>query len=232
MEEIPLIGLILAMPLEAGPFIEALGLEATGEACLPVYKGDGIVLVISGIGKTNAAIATTYCCTAFHPQWIVNLGAAGSTKASHRLGDVFHVTKVVEWDRPLPSSQTPHVHSPQVLRDEDLPHVLRGHPPHVLREEHFPHVLPGFREAVLATQDKPVIDRRHRLAIEPHADLVDMEGAAVVQAAQKLATPCVLFKFVSDTPDHESKADIIAHIRDFGAAFCRFVADSVIPVLR
>ena len=206
MERIPLIGLILATRLEAGPLIEAFGLEARGEAGLPVYKGDGIVLVISGIGKTNAAIGATYCCAAFHPQWIVNLGAAGSTKASHGLGDVFHVTKVIEWDRPLMSSK-----GPRLL---------------------YPHVLRGFREAVLATQDRPVIDRSQRKAIEPHTDLVDMEGAAVVQAARKLATPCVLFKFVSDTPDHESEADIVAHIKDFGPAFCRFVADSVIPALR
>jgi len=63
-------------------------------------------------------------------------------------------------------------------------------------------------------------------------DLVDMEGAAVVQAARKLATPCVLFKFVSDTPDHEKEADVIARIREFGPVFCRFVKDSVIPALR
>jgi len=205
-ERVPLIGLIMATRVEAAPFIEALGLEASGETGLPAYKGDEIVLVISGMGKANAAMAAAYCCFTFHPQWIVNLGAAGSTKASHRLGDAFHVTKVVEWDRPLLSSEGPHLH--------------------------FPHVLRGFREAVLATQDRPVIDRRAREVIAPWADLVDMEGAAVVQAARKLATPCVLFKFVSDTPDHEKEADVIAHIREFGAAFCRFVTDSVFPALR
>lgn len=205
-ERIPLIGLIIATRMEAEPFLEALGLEASGETGLPVYKGSGIVLVISGIGKANAAIAATYCCTLFHPRWIVNLGAAGSTKASYGLGDVFHVTKVVEWDRPLLSSRGPHLH--------------------------YPHVLKGFREAVLATQDRPVMDRKARKAIGPHADLVDMEGAAVVQAARKLATPCVIFKFVSDTPDHEREADVVAHIREFGTAFCCFVVDSVIPALR
>ena len=204
-EGVPLIGLIIATRIEAAPFIEALGLEARGETGLPVYKGDGIVLVISGIGKANAAMAVTYCCFAFQPQWIVNLGAAGSTKASHGLGDVFHVTKVVEWDRPLLSSEGPHLH--------------------------FPHVLKGFREAVLATQDRPVIDRSAREVIAPAADLVDMEGAAVVQAARKLATSCVIFKFVSDTPDHEKEADVVAHIREFGPAFCRLVVDSVIPAL-
>jgi adenosylhomocysteine nucleosidase len=205
-ERVPLIGLIIATRVEAAPLVEALGLEAHGESRFPVYKGDGIVLVISGIGKANAAMAVTYCCFAFHPQWIVNLGAAGSTKVSHGLGDVFHVTKVVEWDRPLLSSKGPHLH--------------------------FPHVLKGFREAVLATQDRPVIDRSARDVIAPWADLVDMEGAAVVQAARKLATPCVLFKFVSDTPDHEKEADVIAHIREFGTVFCRFVTGSVFPALR
>ena len=205
-ERVTPIGLIIATRIEAAPFVEVLGLQASGEAGFHVYKGDGIVLVVSGIGKANAAMAVTYCCFAFHPRWIVNLGAAGSTKASHGLGDVFHVTKVIEWDRPLLSSEGPHLH--------------------------FPHVLQGFREAVLATQDRPVIDRSAREVIAPHADLVDMEGAAVVQAARKLATPCVLFKFVSDTPDHESEADVLAHIGEFAAAFCRFMTDSVIPALR
>ncbi len=206
MQETFPIGLILATRIEAEPFVEALGLRRIGQSPLPVYKGAGVTLVISGIGKTNAAIAATYCCAVFHPGWIVNLGAAGSTKASHGLGDVFHITKVIEWDRPLLSSNSPHVHQP--------------------------HILGGFREAVLATQDKPVIDRDHRGVIEPYADLVDMEGAAVVQAARKLGTPCVLFKFVSDTPDHGSDADIVAHIRDYGIAFCRFVRDSVFPALK
>jgi len=205
-EKIPLIGLIIATRMEATPFIGALGLEAQGETSLPVYLGNGIVLVISGIGKANAAIAATYCCTQFHPEWIVNLGAAGSTKASHLLGDTFQVTKVVEWDRPLMTSKGPHVHYPRTMR--------------------------GFREAVLATQDRPVIERSERKAIEPHADLVDMEGAAVVQAARKLAVPCALFKFVSDTPDHENESDIVAHIRDLGVPFCCFVVDSVLPALR
>ena len=207
MQKTPLMGLILATRMEAEPFVAALGLGSIEKTPLPAYIGEGIVLVISGIGKTNAAIAATYCCTTFHPQWIVNLGAAGSTKASYALGDVCHITKVIEWDRPLHSSTAPHLH--------------------------HPHVLQGFREAVLATQDRPVIERKHRKAIEPHADLVDMEGAAVVQAARKLGTPCVLFKFVSDTPDHGNDADIVVHmhIRDYGIIFCRFVTDSVFPAL-
>ena len=206
MQETPLIALILATRIEAEPFVQAIGLERAGEGPLPIYRGDGVMLVISGIGKTNAAIAVTYCCAAFHPQWIVNLGAAGSMNASFGLGEVCHITKVIEWDRPLLSSEGPHLH--------------------------FPRVLQGFREAVLATQDRPVIDRGFRKEIGPHADLADMEGAAVVQAARTMGTPAVLFKFVSDTPDDGPDADIVERIRDHGPIFCRFVADSVFPALR
>jgi adenosylhomocysteine nucleosidase len=206
MQETSMIGLILATRIEAEPFVEALGLRKIEKSPLPVYKGAGARLVISGIGKTNAAIAATYCCAVFHPGWIVNLGAAGSTKASYGLGDTCHITKIIEWDRPRLSSNSPHVHQPHVLR--------------------------GFREAVLATQDRPVIDRDHRRVIEPYADLADMEGAAVVQAARRLGTPGVLFKFVSDTPDDGSDADIVARIKDYGIGFCRFVTDSVFPALK
>jgi len=200
------IGIVMATRPEAAPFLQALELKEIKKGRMVLFEGNGILLVLSGIGKTNAAIATTYCCATFGPRCILNLGAAGAAKTSLRMGDVFHVTEVVEWDRPLFSRKG-----------------LRLH---------HPHVLPGFREATLATQDRPVITPDCRAEIGPFADLVDMEGAAVVQTAHRFETPCFLFKFVSDTPDHPGDIDIMECIGLHGTAFCRFVADSVIPLFK
>ena len=200
------IGIIMATRLEAAPFVEALGLEEVRKGRMLLFEGEGIVLQISGIGKTNAAIATTYCCTTVQPRWIVNLGAAGAAKTSLRIGEIFHITSVVEYDRPLFSREGPHIH--------------------------HPHVLPGYREATLATQDRPVITPGLRAEVAPFADLVDMEGAAVVQAALRFETPCVLFKFVSDTPALPGVADLMQSIGRHGTDFCRFVLESVMPALK
>jgi adenosylhomocysteine nucleosidase len=199
------VGIIMATRAEAAPLIEALDLKEVKKDHMVLYEGKGIVLVVSGIGKTNAAIATTYCCAVLGSRSILNLGAAGATKTSIPMGEVLHATKVIEYDRPL------------LFREG-------------LRFYH-PQVLPGFKEATLATQDRPVIAPDHRAALAPFADLVDMEGAAIVQVSRRFKTRCFLFKFVSDTPDHPGDTDILECIGLHGPAFCRFIADSVMPAL-
>lgn len=200
------IGIIMATRVEARSFVELFGLKEVRKGRMTLFENEEIALVVSGIGKTNAAIATAYCCMAVGPAWLLNLGAAGAANTLFHLGDIFHITSVIEYDRPLLSKKGLHTHHPLVL--------------------------PGYRQATLATQDRPVISSDHRAQIAPCADLVDMEGAAVVQAARRFETACLLFKFVSDTPEETGEADILELINYHGAAFCRFISESVIPELR
>jgi adenosylhomocysteine nucleosidase len=207
MQEAYLAGIIMATGLEAGPFIKAFRMREIEDRPFMVYGCDEMILVISGIGKANASMATAYICTRFDPEWIMNLGAAGATKASRELGDIYHIEKVVEPDRPHPASGTPYVQTPDVL--------------------------PDFQKAVLATQDKPVERPEDFQYVAPLADLVDMEGASVVQVGRRFEKRCLLFKFVSDTPVHAGKGElIIEHIRDYSAPFCEFISGSVIPVIK
>jgi adenosylhomocysteine nucleosidase len=201
-----IIGIIMATRLEAEPFITSLvPAEAPGRHPVPVYAGGRTVLAVSGIGKTNAAIATAYCCAVFHPRVILNLGAAGATGTAFAQGDIRHITSVVEYDRPHLRTTTPHIHVPSIL--------------------------PGFPTASLSTQDRAVIDKNIREEIARAADLVDMEGASVVQTAHTFGIPCYLFKFVSDTPDHTGPSDIIDYISAYRSSFFEFIVKTVIPVL-
>lgn len=199
------IAIIVATRAEAAPFVKTLDLAKVERSPLALFERPGLILCVSGIGKTNAGIATAYCCATARPRWVLNLGAAGAAGNAFRIGDILHVTSVIEYDRPLLSRDGLRLHRP--------------------------HVLPGYREATLATQDRPVISPDDRAAIAPFTDLVDMEGSAVVQGARKFETPSVLFKFVSDTPEHTGEADIMEIIGHHGAAFCRFVTETVIPKL-
>ena len=207
MRENPLVGIIMATRVEAGPFIKAFKMREIEDRPFMVYGCDEIILAISGIGKANASMATAYICTRFDPEWVLNLGAAGATQASRELGDIYHIEKVIEPDRPHPGSGTPYVQ--------------------------IPDVLPGFQKAVLATQDKAVDDIETFQRIAPVADLVDMEGASVIQACRRFGRRCLLFKFVTDTPVHVGQGElIIGHIKHYGAPFCEFISNEVIPVLK
>jgi adenosylhomocysteine nucleosidase len=199
------LGMIIATKMEAEPFMQGLGMKELDARPFPVYMGADVCVVISGIGKVNAAMATQYACLKFDPVRILNLGAAGGTEASKEPGRIYNIEKTVEPDR---------LH-------------LRTNSPYI----QYPDSLPGFDRAVLATQDKAIIDVDTFREIAAFADLVDMEGASVVQATQKFEKKCFIFKFVSDTPVHVGKGNIIDNIKYFRAPFCDFILNSVIPLI-
>ncbi|MBT3362070.1 MAG: 5'-methylthioadenosine/S-adenosylhomocysteine nucleosidase [Chloroflexi bacterium] len=206
MSKNSLTAIIMATMLEAAPLVDILKMEKIEHGPFELYKNNEAVLVISGIGKANAAMATAYCCLTFGPKRIINLGAAGALGPSHTLGEMYHINKVIEHDRPELGSDKLHVH--------------------------IPGVLPGFQTATLATGDKPVVDGDARSQLSRHADLVDMEAAAVVQTSIRFKTPCLLFKMVSDTPEHLNHSDIIKHIMIYRTSFSQTFADAVLPVLK
>lgn len=199
------IGLLMATHLEAKPFLEGIAYERIADSPFPVYKSDETVLVVSGMAKANAAMACACLALTHAPACIVNMGAAGAAGGGHPLGAIYHVSEAVEYDRR---------------------HFRTGLP-----FRHRPNILEGFATARLATQDRPVIDPEKRREIAPMAELLDMEGAAVIQAAQKFHIPCYLFKFVSDTPAHTTDRDIPVHIRLYRSAMFDFFMSAVLPIL-
>jgi len=197
--------IIMATMLEAKPFVFGLSLKQTRKVPFRLFQNDEFLLIISGIGKANAAIATAYICLKFKPSCICNLGAAGTTNTGYDLGEIFHIQKIVEPDRPDLKTGKPCVHKPDLLA--------------------------GFDTTILATSDRAVLDPEERKAMSKTADLIDMEGASVVQACRTFQEKCYLFKFVSDTPDHTRDQDIVDHIRRYRKTFYDFFTDSVKPIL-
>lgn len=201
----PVIGLVMATLLEAVPFIRDLSLREWEAEPFSLYGDDRIALIISGIGKANAAMACAYLIQTRRPALVCNLGAAGAAGRRGELGECYHISKVIEPDRPGLKSGLPH--------------------------EQLPAVLDGFAVAALATQDRPLRDPDERESVASSAQLADMEGAAVVQACRRFGVKCFLFKFVSDTPDQRQSAEIVKNIELYRDAHSRFFKDSVLPRL-
>ena len=206
MEKDTVMAIVMATMLEAKPFVLGMSLTQSRKKPFAVFQNDNIFLIISGIGKANAAMATGYSCDKYHPAWVCNLGAAGATDFSHPLGEIFHINKIIEYDRHKLTTKRPYIHHPDILN--------------------------GFHTAKLSTSDMAVLDPDERKKISMNADLIDMEGASVAQACRKFNTKCFIFKFVSDTPDHARDEDIVENIRRNRSFFYEFFIRSVMPVLQ
>lgn len=207
MENEKLICIIMATKLEAKPFIAGLELsQKKDDALFPIFKGQKIILAISGIGKANAAMAATYCCLKFNPVIICNLGSSGANDKTLLLGDIFQISKIYEPDRPDLSAFKPYVH--------------------------YPAILENFKSVNLATQDRPVFLSKDRKKISSYAQLADMEAAAICQVCKHFGVQFIAFKFVSDTPGHNKTDDIIFNIKKYGLNFFDFFKQNILPTLQ
>jgi len=195
----------MATMLEAKPFVLGMSLRKTRKGPFRLFQKDRIRLIISGIGKANGAMATAYGCQKYNPVCICNLGAAGATHSGYDLGEIFHIHKIVEHDRPDLKSGEPYIHKPDILT--------------------------GFQTATLATSDRAILAPDERNEIFRVADLLDMEGASVVQACRKFKTQCFVFKLVSDTPDHTRDEDIVTNIRLYRSHLYEYFKNSVMSHL-
>lgn len=200
------ITLIMATLMEAKPFIRGLNLVRQNSRPFPVFQSDACVLTVCGIGKVNAAMATTYSCLTFSPDVVVNLGAAGAMDPAFSLGDIFQISTIYEVD------------GFELEKGQPVPLT--------------PNILKGFTNAQIATQDRPILSSEQRKTVFRLAALADMEAAAVLRSCNRFGKKCLIYKFVSDTPDHVHSADIIAHIRQYREAFFPFISHNVLPRLK
>lgn len=203
MQKNPVICIVIATMLEAKPFVTEMPLEKIEKKPFNAYHQNNIFLIISGIGKANAAMATFYGCHTYSPDIIVNVGAAGAAGDAFPLGEFYHICEITEYDRPDFRKGAPFFYKPLQMK--------------------------GFKTARVATQDQPVLHPEKRKEISRIADLVEMEAASVMQAANKFSTPCVFFKYVTDTAEHTEDKDIVKYIKAYRDPFYLFFTGSVLP---
>ena len=94
-----MISIITAIHWEAKPFIDRFGLKRDlSVKSFELFKGEGISLIVSGIGKIRSAIATTYLLGHLpEPKLssVFNIGVCGA-KIEFGIGDLFLVNKITD----------------------------------------------------------------------------------------------------------------------------------------
>lgn len=141
------------------------------------YIPAGMPVVVTGIGKTAAATATTLAlagrdltCTV-----VVNIGTAGALRDG--LAGIFTPSRVLNHDINADAIRAIGLDTAESLE------LAKGD------------------DTTLATGDTFVTDPAVRDGLAQRAHLVDMEGYAVAYACRRLGVPVRLVKHVSDNAD-------------------------------
>src|SRR5690554_1829906 len=172
---------ISAMSSEVSDLVDVLTLKTTHP--FMTYEGkyneEELILVISGVGKTNASSALSHMLTA-HPyiKQIINIGIVGGHKV--KLYDTYVVSEVTYHDVDLTVFNYEYGQIPK-------------YPTIYFTETKLLNKLNEFKQIRLYTGDifstKPINQNPY---------IVDMEGASIYQVAHSFKYPVVSIKIVSD----------------------------------
>lgn len=195
-------GIIAAMPQELKILVEQLQdkVEVTvlGRTYYQGRMGQHeVVLVQSGIGKVMSAMSVAILADRFAVDAIVNTGSAGAVADGIAIGDVVVATHLAYHDVDVTAfgyafgqmaGQELYYPADQVLLEQ-----LTG----VLAEQeiisHLGLIVTG--DSFIAGQDKIASIKEHF----PEVLAVEMEGAAIAQAAVNTGKPFLVIRAMSDT---------------------------------
>ena len=158
-----------------------VAMECEAEQVRP-FLGEGDVLVVSGIGKVNAAAAAQKAIDGGADE-ILNCGLVGGLDTAMAVGDVFEVSQAVEYDFDL-----------AVLNGTGLGvHDERDTP-------YFDCAAKGvYPVRILASGDRFTNDLKDvEDSLSLGAALRDMEGAAIAHVCERNGMKCRMLKVVSD----------------------------------
>ncbi|HEO6282506.1 TPA: 5'-methylthioadenosine/adenosylhomocysteine nucleosidase [Streptococcus agalactiae] len=201
------IGIIAAMEEELKLLVENLEDKSQETVLSNVYYSGRygeheLVLVQSGVGKVMSAMSVAILVESFKVDAIINTGSAGAVATGLNVGDVVVADTLVYHDVDLTafgydygqmSMQPLYFHS-----DKTFVSTFEA----VLSKEEMTSKigLIATGDSFIAGQEKIDVIKGHF----PQVLAVEMEGAAIAQAAQATGKPFAVVRAMSDTAAHDA----------------------------
>ena len=185
-----MIGVVIAMQSEADILLSAMQINreltiSGKKVFVGTAFGKELALCLCGVGKVNAALGAQILINKFDAEKLFNLGVAGSLNQKTKLCQVYQIEAATQFDFDLAQ--------------------LNGTPIGTLNEYEEPYlplnILPlEFETRRLGTADRfnDSVDDYNLLTSALNADIRDMEGGAIVQAAIAAQLPVYSIKAISD----------------------------------
>ncbi|MCG7656749.1 5'-methylthioadenosine/adenosylhomocysteine nucleosidase [Wielerella bovis] len=169
------------------------------------YEGKDIVLCQSGIGKVNAAIATTLLIEHFSPDCVINTGCAGGIGKGLKVGDVVIGTHVAHHDVDVTAFGYAHGQVPQL----PVFYTCESHLVYAAEVAATAFKNATISRGLIVSGDQFVHDSattQNIMARFPDPQAVEMEAAAIAQTCFQMNMPFVVIRAISDGA--EEKAEV------------------------
>lgn len=216
------IGIICAGDDELAPFFKAMKIRATIEkSMLKFYIGEiksvSVVMLYSGVGKVNAAVATQILIDHFCCDYIINAGTAGGISDSVELFETVVSTKSAyhDMDEDILTDFHPYLTSVWLQSDDKLLSCAQ-----ITAEKFLYKVVFG----TIVSGDKFIEDNDRELIQQKFAPLcADMETAAVAHVCYLNKTPFIAVRTVTDTAEHSGKQNFEKNCKKAAEIAAKFV---------
>ena len=213
------IGIIAAMPEELKLLVEHLEMAKKHQRLGHVYHTGRIghhevVLVESGIGKVMSAMSVAVLVNDFKVTAVINTGSAGAVALGLEIGDVVVADRLVYHDVDVTAfgydygqmARQPLYYEASRYLVEEMKVVLE-------KTQQTSRVgLIATGDSFIAGQDKIDQIKAHF----PDVLAVEMEGAAIAQAAHSLGLPFMVIRAMSDTASHDANITFDEFILEAG----------------
>ncbi|WP_018659490.1 5'-methylthioadenosine/adenosylhomocysteine nucleosidase [Allofustis seminis] len=184
-------------------------------------SGISVTLVQSGIGKVNAAMATTLLIEHFTCQVILNTGSAGGIDDSLSIQDLVIADDLTYQDADNRVFGYVYGQIPQMPAtypvDEKWLNTLKA----TAAMQKF-----NVKVGQVVTGDSFVASSKHIATIKKHlpqALVTEMEGAAVAQVCYQFQVPALVVRCVSDVANQEASVDFDTFIEQAGKRSAQLV---------
>lgn len=195
-----MIGIVTAMQCEADILLDNMKIERSltvsgKEVFVGSAFGKEAALVVCGVGKVNAALGAQLLVSKFDADVLLNFGVSGGLNRKTELCKVYEIGAAVQFDFDLTQLNGTKIGTLDEYKENYLP----------LDELS----LPSIEQRKLATADRFNDSPADFLLLtnELKADIRDMEGGAIVQAAHAAQLPVYAFKAISDVAGSGSTTD-------------------------
>lgn len=213
------IGIIAAMEQELQLLVDKLQNKKTEEVLgKSYYSGDlgnhEVVLVQSGIGKVMSAMSVAILSQHFQVDALINTGSAGAVSPGIAIGDVVVADELAYHDVDLTAFGYAYGQ-------------MSGQPLYFMSHSSFVDTFKTVLETadqqahvgLIVTGDSFIAGEAKIQTIKGHFPqvlAVEMEGAAIAQAAYSLGKPFIVVRAISDTADHEANISFDEFIIEAG----------------
>ncbi len=163
-----------------------------------------VILMHGGIGKVNAAVATTLLLTLFPIDYVLNIGSAGGLNPKQNVGDIVVSTNVVHYDVDVTAfgkelGQVPGMPT-SFQADEHLLAIVQKALKNENRVSHIGLITSG--DQFVAREDQ--VNFIHKNFHE--AICVEMEAASIAQVCYAFNIKFIIIRSLSDVYGHEESA--------------------------